>query len=171
MTDEGLGGLAAVAVLLAGALASVASDDVAAWLGSARVDLSSSAKRALLYAPVIVLALAAPLALSTLTEAIHLPAERGSLTYVEGTSWGVRDAGLYLQAHVRPSDQLVLRKDIAFYAGMPYFDDFPWTLPLHAEGSRVIWTARASSPGPGFVEVWSGPEFNVYKYTPQGQHP
>ncbi len=166
-----LGGLAAVAVLLAGALACVASDDVAAWLGSARVDLSSSAKCALLYAPVIVLALAAPLALSTLTEAIHLPAERGSLTYVEGTSWGVRDAGLYLQAHVRPSDQLVLRKDIAFYAGMPYFDDFPWTLPLHVEGSRVIWTARVSSPGPGFVEVWSGPEFNVYKYTPQGQHP
>lgn len=168
-----LGGLAAVAVLLAGALACAGSDlQTALTFASARViPTSSSRPRSrllLLYTPVLVLLLATPLAFTTIAEAVQLPGERGSLTYLEGTSWGVRAAGLYLRAHVQPGDQVIVRKDIAYYAGTPYSDDFPWTVPLHASGPLVIWAARTSSPGPGFVEVWRGTEFNVYKYTPQG---
>ncbi len=160
------GQLAAVLVLVAGMWAS-AGESVLAVLKAWRSKWSGYGVRASwIVAPALVLLAFAPLAVSGGREAAGLPGERGSLTYVEGTSWGVRAAGEYLHAHVQPGDQVSVRKDIGFYADVPYSEDYPWTAPIHpSAGTTVLWVSRPVSPGPGFVLMWRGPEYNVYRYT------
>jgi hypothetical protein len=107
-----------------------------------------------------------PLVVAAAHEATTLPSEHGSITFLEGTSWGQAAAGAYLQAHVAPGDVVIVRKDIGYYASVPYTDDYPWWLPISETGKQVVWAARINSPGPDFQLVWRGPEFNVYRYTP-----
>lgn len=74
-----------------------------------------------------------------------------------------RPAGDYLRDQVQPGDVVIVRKDIGYYSGGPYSDDYPWWVPIDAPHSQTAWAARTDSPGPGFVLVWRGPEFKVYR--------
>lgn len=153
-----LGTLAAIGILLTGAWVSVR------WAWGARLSAQwPGGTRPLIVAGLLVLT-CTPLLVAAGREAFVLPGEHGSITYLEGTSWGQAAAGAYLHDHVRPGDMVIVRKDIGYYSGVPYTDDFPWWTPIPVTGRQVVWAARIDSPGPGFELVWRGPEFNVYRY-------
>lgn len=133
-----------------------------------RAPLQRSARYA---APALLILGLAPLTAATVRDAVSLPSARGSVTYLEGTSWGIRAAGKYLHAHARPGDEVKVRKDVGFYSEVNYGEDFPWTTPLQCVGTRVVWTARTSVPGKGYALMWTGPEYNVYRCVPAAATP